>query len=192
MTSRSTRLLVLALAAVATGACGTAQMTAPTTLDPLAPVTHAGTLPRAGEGGAPHLSARVVLGASRVVAGAPLDATVVVTSRLGRRVDLSGPCGADYAVVLTNSHVPPTVAFPAVCSNAPLWIHPGTNRLAVEVLTTYDVCTNSPTPEDGPGLRPCTAHGPPPLPPGRYRAVLVGDLAVGRARPAFVTLVAGP
>ena len=85
-------------------------------------------------------------------------------------------------MVVANHRFPPSAAFAADCSAAPFIIKPGVNRLPFTVQTRYQACTqaasqatrNLPACLDGRQLMP-------PLPVGRYEAVLDGD---GQA-PAF-------
>lgn len=97
-------------------------------------------------------------------------------------------------MVLTNHRFPPEVAFPAYCSVARFIIRPGETRLAVSALTTYQACTRAAG--QATKARPACRHGRqimPPLPAGRYAAVLVGSgLPLPAPAPVPVTLRTPP
>lgn len=191
------RYLVIGACAVAAGllgGCGSAHGAGSS--PGLPPAGPPGVLPRpakaAGLIRAPRgLTDRLVLRQTRVPAGTPIRGTLLVTYRGRKPVNLSRGCRPQYAVVVTNHRFPPLVAFPAVCSTDPFIIRPGTNRLAVTVQTSYLSCTQSAsqvsryTPLCLPGSQQM-----PPLPAGRYQAVLVGDghLPLPPPTPVPVTL----
>jgi len=122
------------------------------------------------------LTDRLVLPRTRVAAGTPIRGWLVVTYRGRAPVNLNRGCRPYYAVVVANHRFPPDVAFPSGCSAAPFVIKPGENRLAVTVITTYRVCVQLAS--QATSAMPACLHGRqimPPLPPGRYEAVLAGD-----------------
>jgi hypothetical protein len=135
------------------------------------PAPTAGLLPAP-----PELTDRIVLERTDVTAGTPIKGTLVVMNRGHSPINLNRGCGPKYVVVLTNHWFPPAVGFSADCRTAPFIIAPGETRLAVTVLTTYQSCT---TARQATSRTPACLHGnqpmPPPLPPGRYEAVLVGS-----------------
>ncbi len=144
----------------------------------------AGTLPRPA---APsHAGAAVTdslqLDTTVSTAGPPIHGRLVVVNpgvplELGR-----GACRPRFVVVLTNRTYAPVVAWPADCDVRPLRIGHGTTSLAFTVATTYLACQQS-----GPyhaTMPPCTASGPPPLPPGLYRAVVEWDRPMASTIPA--------
>ena len=134
------------------------------------PAPTAGLLP-ASSG----LTDRLVLDQTQVTAGIPIKGALVVVNR-GPAINLNHGCRPQYAVVLTNRRFPPDVAFTADCSVAPFIIRPGETRLAVSVLTIYQACTRAAG--QATKARPACRHGRqimPPLPAGRYAAVLVGS-----------------
>ena len=136
------------------------------------------------------LTDRLVLQRTHVTAGTAIKGALVVTYR-GRaplnlnRLNPNGAgltCRPQFALALTNQRIPPTVAFPQPCSQRPFLIKPGVNRLPVTVPTTCQVSNQAPA---CPGGR----RQLPPLPAGRYEAVLIGDgLALPAPAPVPVTL----
>ena len=152
-----------------TPSSGTSSSGAPTASP--APTTATGLIP-APSG----LTDRLFLKQTRVTAGTPIKGWLVVTYRGRAPINLNRGCRPQYAVVITNHRFPPDVAFPADCSAAPFVIKPGENRLAVTVITTYRMCAQ--VASQATSSMPACLHGHqimPPLPPGRYEAVLVGD-----------------
>lgn len=132
------------------------------------------------------LSDRIVLDSTRIASGQSISGALLVVSHRSPPVNLTTTCRPDFQVVLTSASYTPEVAWAAVCSDRPFTIVPGTNRLALRVITTYLGCRQSGPPSTEPE---CLASGPPPLPPGNYDAVLVGDgLALPRPHPVPVTL----
>jgi hypothetical protein len=139
----------------------------------------------------PKLRDRIELTSTRVVAGPRLRGELIVTNRGQRPINLTRRCKPSFAVALTNGSVPPGVAFAEICSNEPFVIAPGTTRFRLTVATTYSSCLQ-PGGTSTKSMPSCLAGGIfPPLPPGRYRAVLVGDqIALPAPRPVVVTLLA--
>ncbi len=150
--------------------------------------------PTSGLVRSPHgLTDRLVLTQTHVTAGTSIKGWLVVTYRGQAPINLNRGCQPRFAVVLTNHRFPADVAFPQDCSAAPFMIDPGENRLAVTVDTTYRECAQvaAQATRDEPVCR----HGRqimPPLPAGRYEAVLVGDgLPLPAPDPIPVSLTAG-
>ncbi len=186
MTNSVARCLAVAAAAGLLAACAPSQ--AQTSVHagpsgvPAAPSGHApatsGHAPGTSKGpptglspAVPGLTDRLILSRTRVTAGSPIAGVLVVTYRGDTPVNLNRGCRPQYAVALTRPGLPPRVGFPAACGVTPLIIKPGQNRLPVTVLTTYSACSPEAT-----GTVPACGRGRqvmPPLPPGRYRAVLV-------------------
>jgi hypothetical protein len=134
-----------------------------------APASPRGLIP------APHgLTDRLVLRNTRVIAGTPIRGTLLVSNRSGRAINLNRGCRPSYEVALTSPRYTPSIAFAADCSVQPFIIRPGTNRLPVTVQTTYLACSAT---GSSAGQVPRCRHGNrmPPLPAGRYDAVLFGD-----------------
>ena len=138
------------------------------------------------------LTDRLVLARTQVTAGTPIKGWLVVTYRGRAPINLNRGCQPRYAVVVTNHRFPPDVAFRMDCSAAPFIIKPGENRLAVTVVTTYRECAQ--VASQATSSEPACLHGHqimPPLPPGRYEAVLVGDgLPLPAPAPIPVSLTA--
>ena len=136
---------------------------------------------------------RLILRQTRVAAGTPIKGTLIVTYRGREPINLNHHCRPYYAVVVTNHRFPPAAAFPADCSAAPFIIEPGENRLAVTVETTYLSCTQ--VASQATSSFPACLHGRqimPPLPAGRYEAVLVGDGTLPLPAPAPVPVILVP
>jgi hypothetical protein len=137
------------------------------------------------------LTDRIALASTRVRAGTPIRGTLIVTNHGRKTVNLTRACRPYLGVTLAGHGLPVVPPFPADCSGAPFLIKPGVTRLAVTVRTTYSGCTTSKhtavhTPACLPGNRM------PPLPAGRYQAVLIGsgDLPLPPATPVGVLLTA--
>jgi hypothetical protein len=166
MTGSHLRYLLVAASAAAAGvlaACGS---------------PHAPTSP----GG---LTDRLVLQQTHVTAGTPIKGWLVVTYRGRAPVNISRGCLPHYEVVVTNHRFPAQVAFPANCEVGPFVIKPGENRLAVTAETRYLMCTQ--VARLATSIMPACLQGRqkfPPLPPGRYEAVLVGGLPLPLPAPA--------
>jgi hypothetical protein len=139
---------------------------------------------------APTLSDRIELASTHGVAGARLRATLVVTNRGPRPINLTRRCYPGFLIELTNRHIAPQVSFASPCLNRPFLIEPGTTRFP-RTIFTREGCTAAGA--SSPSTPACPASGgQPALPPGRYRAVLVGDgIALPAPAPVAVTLVAG-
>jgi hypothetical protein len=200
MTESHLRYLLVAASVAAAGllvACGSPHAQTPSsgtsssgapTVSP-APTMATGLVPaRRG------LTDRLVLQQTHVTAGTPIKGWLVVTYQGRAPINLNRGCRPQYAVVITNHRLPPDVAFPTDCSTAPFVIKPGENRLAITVITTYRMCAQ--LARQATGSMPACLHGRqimPPLPPGRYEAVLVGDgLPLPAPAPIPVSLAARP
>lgn len=198
MTDSHPRYLLVAALVAAAGllaACGSphAQTASPgtsssgmPTVSP-APTTATGLI-RAPSG----LTDRLVLQQTHVTAGTPIKGSLVVMYQGRAPINLNRGCRPQYAVVVTNHRFPSDVASSADCSTAPFVIKPGENRLAVTVITTYRMCAQ--VASQATSRTPACLHGRqimPPLPPGRYEAVLVGDgLPLPAPAPIPVSLAA--
>jgi hypothetical protein len=150
------------------------------------PALHAfGLLPAS-----PDLRDRIVLTTTRAVAGTPISGTLIVNNRGAAAINLTHGCKPQFEVALTkNRHVAPTVAWTADCSSGSSLIAPGINRLHFTLLTTYRQCVQ-PGGSSLHRIPHCLPGGLPPLPAGRYQAVLVGNgvLALPAPRSVAVTL----
>jgi hypothetical protein len=194
MTAPYLRYLLVVVSAAAAGllvACGSthAQTTSPGTSFSGAPTVR--PAPTTGLIPAPRgLTDRLVLRQTRVKAGTPIKGTLVVMYRGRGPINLTHRCRPKYAVVVTNQRFPPAAAFAADCSAAPFIIKPGENRLAVTVDTTYFQCSE--VASQATRRSPACLHGHqimPPLPPGRYETVLVGDGLLPLPAPAPVPVI---
>ncbi len=179
------------VAAVLLAACGSAQASSPGTsgrgaLAPSPPPAAVTGLVPAPAG----LTDRLVLQQTHVTAGTAIKGLLIVNYRGRAPINLNRQCQPQYAVVLTNHRLPPLVGFPSDCSAAPFVIKPGENRLAVTVATTYLECSQDA--RQATSTSPACLHGPqlmPPLPRGRYEAVLVGaGLPLPAPAPVLVSL----
>jgi len=176
------RFLLAAASAAAAGllaACGSPQVQTPSPGSPSSGAPTVSPYPRTPIGLVPAprgLTDRLVLARTRVTAGTPIKGTLVVTYRGHAPINLNRGCRPRYAVVVTNHRFPPEAAFPADCGTGPFIIRPGVNRLAITVVTTYGSCSQvaSQATSSSPACLPGRERMPP-LPPGRYQAVLVGD-----------------
>jgi hypothetical protein len=123
-----------------------------------------------------------------VAAGVQIKGTLLVVNHSRTPINLTHGCRPHFEVVLAGRHYRPNVAFPADCSTEPLILRPGPNRFRFSLITTFMVCAAKKDLESG---EHACLTGPrmPPLPAGRYRAVLVGDgLALPAPIPVTVNL----
>jgi hypothetical protein len=115
----------------------------------------------------PGLIDRIELGATTIAAGHTFEVTVALTNETSGLMvlqDGNSGCAPAFVVALTNRTIAASVMFAAQCVK-PLVLKPGSTLFRFAVLTTYDSCAMV-------GGLPCQ---PPPLPPGSYFAVLIGD-----------------
>ncbi|HVX20494.1 MAG TPA: hypothetical protein VHB02_04035 [Acidimicrobiales bacterium] len=142
----------------------------------------------------PKLHDRLVLDDTTVTAGTAIHGTLVVVNQGKRPIDLTAGCRPKYAVALEGPGYTPGPVFTTTCDTRPFVFGPGTTRLPVAVQTTYLACSDTPEGSTPSGVLPCTGSGPPPLPAGRYTAVLVELVgpATGwglpRPKPVVVTI----
>jgi hypothetical protein len=118
----------------------------------------------------------IELPATTMVAGSTMKGHVVVHNRTGRPLHKGG-CGSLFQVALASDTIKPQVAW-AMCLQ-PITIPTGTSSYPVQVLGTYNGCSN-----DGPhGDTPACLPGSkvPPLPAGPYRATLYQSSTVAAA-----------
>ena len=197
MTQPHLRYLLVAASAAAAGvlaACGSAHAPTPSSGTPssgaptVSPAPATATRPVPASRG---LTDRLVLQQTHVTAGTPIKGWIVVIYRGRAPINLNRGCLPHYEVVVTSHRFPAQVAFPADCEAGPFIIKPGENRLAVTVETTYLMCTQ--VARLATRIMPACLNDPqimPPLPPGRYEAVLVGGLPLPAPAPVPVTLAA--
>ena len=175
VTPRMRRIAMLVVVAVLAAGCASSSKGAgPATSSTVAPTTNGSTstsMPTT----LPLFVTRIEIRPS-VVGGSEVTATLVVRNESGKAVDLLSTngnvrCTPKWTIALGNAHIPADVSFAKECGSKPLVVRPGENRFQVKVLARYSSC-------DSPGKPACVGiqRRPPPLPPGRYDAVLVGGL----------------
>jgi hypothetical protein len=183
----------LAATAGLLGACGSAHPPASGAPAAGGAATTPGPAPTVGLAPASRqLTDRLVLAHTSVTAGTSITGTLVVTNH-GPAVNLTHGCRPDYEAVLTGHGFPPAAAFSSDCMTRPFVIKPGVNRLKVTVLTTYHGCTMDS--KHATRQTPACLRGSrmPPLPEGRYLAVLVGSGNLRLPAPTPVpVLLTGP
>jgi hypothetical protein len=141
----------------------------------------------------PVLQDSIELKPKQVQAGGFLTATLVIVNDSEKTINLSSPCRPWIEVALANKSMRPDQNFrppQRYCSRATVLVRPGTtHRYLGMVQTTYPDCTA----QAGQQVMQCLPDGKiPPLPAGRYYAVLVGDgLALPLPTPVPVDLTAG-
>ncbi|HEX4258012.1 MAG TPA: hypothetical protein VH089_23175 [Streptosporangiaceae bacterium] len=133
----------------------------------LAGVAWAGLLTGCAPAPAAKVSARVILDARTVAAGAQLPGRVIVDNQTGHALHIHG-CGDLVQVTLSSRHYHPALAAPD-CAET-LTVPTGQTTYRVRVLASYLTCSNG----DAEAGIPKCAPGPklPPLPPGTYQASL--------------------
>jgi hypothetical protein len=121
----------------------------------------------------------LTLAAHRVVAGHPIEGTVVLTNISDREIAVN-TCAIDgwLAVGLSGRDISPSFFHPAVGCDPSVRLAPGSHRFHVTVSTSYTTCTgaepagNAPSPS----FPNCTVSNgkqtPPPLPAGKYSTVV--------------------
>jgi hypothetical protein len=137
------------------------------------------------------LSDQLQLDQRTVVAGRTIKGTLTVRNNTSRAISLlSRRCRPPYQVALTNKRGLFFAAFPMPCHIQRLLLEPGSNTFPVTVPTTYGSCVaDRQTSADQPLCISRPKMSVPPLPPGRYLAVLIGlDLALPPPQPIPVTL----
>jgi hypothetical protein len=118
------------------------------------------------------LKVRVILEQHRVVAGHPIQGTLVLTNTTSKQITVA-TCAANgwVAVGLTGRVDSHPFAHTLIGCAPTVRLTPGTNRFPITVITTYASCTQ-PQPAGGTSPTPstpiCTVAGPPPLPAGSY------------------------
>jgi hypothetical protein len=118
------------------------------------------------------IKVRVAVQHSRVVAGQPMKATVVLTNTTSREITVESCTQNDWLQVGLKGRGYTYQASSTLIACAPsIRLAPGTNPFPVSVLTTYERCLQ-PGGESLTWLPPCTSTGPPPLPAGRYSTIV--------------------
>jgi hypothetical protein len=116
------------------------------------------------------VAVQVNLTHSRVVAGNPIAATVVLTNTTKHRI-LVNQCATNgwLAVGLENNVIPYDAYFSEVACAPTVDLSPGPNRFHVTVSTRYPGCTTNRLQVAPGSMPPCTVTGAlPALPAGRY------------------------
>ena len=133
----------------------------------------------------------VLLAGRTLSAGASTSGYVVINNTAKAPISVTQGCGGkpDVAVVLSSPKVPQTAAFAAVkCPDVELT--PGLHRYPVDISASYQECIGPGG--SGAGVPPCLPapeNGPPPLPVGRYQAVMATDSSIPTAKPLPVTVI---
>ena len=133
------------------------------------------------------MSISIELPATTMVAGSTMKGHVVVHNRTGRPLQRTG-CGSLFQVALASDTIKPQVLWPACAQR--ITIPTGTSSYPVQVLGTYNGCSNSGSQGSYPA---CLPDGKlPPLPTGAYRATLFQSSTVAPAPPPIpVQVTAG-
>jgi hypothetical protein len=144
-------------------------------------------VPKAGE-----LQVHLVLLAGRTLsAGASTSGYVVIDNTAKAPIAVTQGCGGqpDIAVVLSSAKVPQAAAFTTQkCPDVELT--PGLHRYPVDISASYEGCSGPGG--SGGGVPPCLPapdSGPPPLPTGRYQAVMATASSVPTAKSLPVTVI---
>ncbi len=131
-------------------------------------------------GSAHALSARIVLPLRTMAAGSSIKGRLVVTNNTGRAIHTWG-CGTPFQVALTSSTYHPDVAWPTCLQR--LTIPAGVTSYRVAVSATYLICSGSQSPGTTRACLP--GGGMPPLPAGKYRAMLFQSRHLVQAPPGI-------
>lgn len=157
------RSLVIVLALLVVAGCSS-RSNRPYQADSMHPPANLQATPR---GSVAPMSARVILPSQTMTAGSSMSARVVVGNNTGRAIRVTG-CVTLFQVVLFSNTYHPTVSW-LTCLQV-FTIPVGQSSYSTTVRASYNQCSQG-RPRDG--LRACLPNSqPPPLPPGKYRAVL--------------------
>jgi hypothetical protein len=133
----------------------------------------------------------VLLAGHTLSAGASTSGYVMINNTGQAPISVTQGCGGkpDVAVVLSSRKVPQRAAFAAMrCSDVELT--PGLHRYPIDIEASYQECAEAGG--SGVGLPPCLPApdgGLPPLPAGRYQAVMATDSSIPIAKPLPVTVI---
>lgn len=139
----------------------------------------------------------LVLATTRVPAGTPIHGHVLAINHTGHPITiLDAPCDPWVQAGLTGAHVQFSAISPDVACGS-VQLHEGTTRIPVTIQTTYERCVqgNQRGTPDAPHCGDTNATLMPPLPPGRYQAVvevLQPHASPVLPEPVVVTLIAAP
>jgi hypothetical protein len=161
-------------------------------LIPPPPLSGASVVPQATVHEVRALRVHLVLLAGRTLsAGASTSGYVVIDNTARAPIAVTQGCGGkpDVAVVLSSPKVPQTAVFTTEkCPDVELT--PGVHRYPIDVNASYQGCIGPGG--SGGGLPPCLPapdSGPPPLPVGRYQAVMATDSSIPTAKATPVTVI---
>jgi hypothetical protein len=133
----------------------------------------------------------VLLGGRTLSAGASTSGYIVVDNTGKTAITVTQGCGGkpDIAVVLSSPKVPQTAAFAAVkCPDIELG--PGLHRYPIDIEASYQECVEPGGSGAGiPSCLPAPENRAPPLPVGRYQAVMATESSIPTAKPVTVTVV---
>jgi hypothetical protein len=133
----------------------------------------------------------VLLAGNTLSAGASTSGYVVINNTAKAPISVTQGCGGkpDVAVVLSSPKVPQTAAFAAVrCPDVELT--PGLHRYPIDIRASYQGCLGPGGSGAGlPSCLPAPDGGLPPLPVGRYQAVMATDSSIPTAKPLPVTVI---
>jgi hypothetical protein len=138
------------------------------------------------------LRVHLVLLAGRIIsAGVSTSAFVVIDNPTNGPIAVTQGCGGkpQVAAVLSNSKVPQFAAF-ATLKCADVELTPGLHRYPVQIAGTYQGCIEPGG--SGVGLPQCLGEpvdGLPPLPVGRYHAVIDTDSSLPSSTPVPMTVI---
>jgi hypothetical protein len=133
----------------------------------------------------------VLLGGRTFSAGVSTSGYVVINNTAKKPIAVTQGCGGkpDMEVVLSSPKVPQSAVFAAVkCPDVELG--PGIHHYPVDFRASYEGCIEPGG--SGSGLPPCLSASDSPLPPlpvGRYQAVVDTDSSIPSARPLSVTVI---
>lgn len=133
----------------------------------------------------------VLLAGRTLSAGASTSGYVVIDNTAKTSIAVTQACGGkpDVAVVLSSPKVRQAAAFALVkCPDVELT--PGLHRYPIDIRASYQGCIGPGG--SGGGFPPCfpaPENGPPPLPVGRYQAVMATDSSIPTAKPLPVTVI---
>jgi len=178
---RLTRVRLLpAVVLLGLAACGgsLARSASPTTL--MAPTTTTASSPSG-------VVSHIEVPSREIVSGGAMTASLVVDNHTGEPIDAG--CGPNLAVALGNEKVQPQIGFPAIGCLHPPRIPVGTSRWPLQLSALdYSWCS-LPGEPSSPPTRTCGRNGDP-LPPGDYRTVFFGTVALLHPDPATVRVLA--
>jgi hypothetical protein len=112
-----------------------------------------------------------------MTAGTTVNAKVVIDNHTGHALTATG-CLSLFQIVLRNANVHPQILWPLCAQRFVIPI--GTSSHPVKISVTYLQCSDTGRPQ---GTIPACEHGPPPLPPGDYQAVLFQNDTVAPTPP---------